>query len=72
MRRLLVAHLFELCNVLGLLFAHLFETTNALVRSGELLPEHGVVGLDTLGYFTLTLDLHIHSTQVLVFDLNLG
>ena len=71
-RRLLVAHLFELCNVLSLLLAHLFETANTLVSCTELLPKHGVVFLDALGDRALALYLHIHSAQVLVFDLNFG
>ena len=60
-RRLLVAHLFKLCYVLCLLLAHLFDSTNALVGSAQLLSEHSVVLLHTLGYCSLALHFHIDS-----------
>ena len=71
MRRLLVAHLFKLADVLGLLLAHLLQSANALVGGGELLAEHRVVLLHALRHCALALHLHVHGTQMLILHLDL-
>ena len=79
MRLLLIAHLFKLRYVRGLLGphlfkladrsvlldSHLFKSFDALVGSVKLLPHHFVVRLDILGDTAFAHDLDVQRSQAL-------
>ena len=82
MRLLLIAHLFKLRYVRGLLGPHLFKLADrrvlldshlfkpfdAFVGPVKLLPHHVVVRLDALGDATFAHDLKVQPSQALKLD----